>query len=225
MTATNIQAALAQLDPSKDDHWTAEGLPRIDVLKTLASDQALTRETVSAAVPGFSRAVASGAAQQAPGAAPPSTVTPPAANAAPAAPPAPKAAPTPPPVLTADEKAQALVAVETELKDAQADLAEIDKYLSDGNKARAKQSAKVDALLKQVEKLQPVASNSDAIQAYLAQQRTNLAARGVQIQKAAQWQSETGVKLSDLIPQRSKIDAAMARKTGHGLGRPGFKQG
>ena len=66
-----IVEALLKLDVKNDNHWTADGLPRLDTVKMLASDQALTRDSVTAAAPGFSRITATGypapsAEQQAP---------------------------------------------------------------------------------------------------------------------------------------------------------------
>jgi len=54
MTAKIIEA-LQKLDTANDNHWTADGLPRIDTVKMLASDQTLTRDTITAAAPNFSR--------------------------------------------------------------------------------------------------------------------------------------------------------------------------
>ncbi len=50
MSQETIHAALQALDPKNDDHWTADGLPRLDVVK------AGTRAAVTAAAPNFSRA-------------------------------------------------------------------------------------------------------------------------------------------------------------------------
>lgn len=50
-----ILTALALLDVGNDAHWTAEGLPRIDTVRLLASDQSLTREDITSAAPTFSR--------------------------------------------------------------------------------------------------------------------------------------------------------------------------
>lgn len=50
-----VRDALSQLDPAKDEHWTSDGLPRLDVLKDL-SGQAITRETLNTEAKGFTRA-------------------------------------------------------------------------------------------------------------------------------------------------------------------------
>lgn len=53
--ATKIRAALEQLDPANDAHWTDDGLPREGVVRTFASDQNLSRKEISDARPGFQR--------------------------------------------------------------------------------------------------------------------------------------------------------------------------
>ena len=51
----NLKSALELLDHADDNHWTDSGLPRMDVLKTLAGDEAITRKDVEEAFPGFER--------------------------------------------------------------------------------------------------------------------------------------------------------------------------
>lgn len=58
---SKIAAALAQLDPSNDQHWTSDGLPRLDTVKFFAGDQSLTRDAVTSEAPGFTRSTARGA--------------------------------------------------------------------------------------------------------------------------------------------------------------------
>lgn len=50
-----IIEALSKLDSGNDDHWTSEGLPRLDVMKDLVG-AAVTRAEVTSAVKGFTRA-------------------------------------------------------------------------------------------------------------------------------------------------------------------------
>jgi hypothetical protein len=83
-----ILEAVQQLDKDNDTHWTADGLPRLETLRSLTSDSSLTREQVEAAAPGSKRP------KDEAGATPPA---PPAAPAAPDAPAAPPAEPTPTP--------------------------------------------------------------------------------------------------------------------------------
>ena len=53
-----IAEAVQALDPKNDDHWTAEGLPRMDAVEKLFGDDQITRQQVSDAVPGFTRETA-----------------------------------------------------------------------------------------------------------------------------------------------------------------------
>lgn len=90
-----LVAALGKLDVTKNEHWTAEGLPLINIVRVLAGDNSLTREQITAAAPHFTRTSAASEPATAPaGAAPtpaPVPVTP--ATSEPA--PTPTPAPTP----------------------------------------------------------------------------------------------------------------------------------
>lgn len=55
-----IIEALGKLDPSNDNHWTAEGQPRLDTMKMLMADGSLTRAMIDEHVPGYTRALAAG---------------------------------------------------------------------------------------------------------------------------------------------------------------------
>lgn len=50
-----ILDGLGQLDANNDDHWTADGLPRLDVMKDLSGVKDLNRDTVTKANPKFNR--------------------------------------------------------------------------------------------------------------------------------------------------------------------------
>lgn len=52
--SVQIIGALAKLDKNNDDHWTADGLPRLDVLKDFGATDA-SRVDVTNAAKGFSR--------------------------------------------------------------------------------------------------------------------------------------------------------------------------
>lgn len=93
----SIAEAVKQLDPKNDNHWTADGLPRIDTLKTLTGDQSVSRESVEKAAPNFNREVAGGENRTGNGTPETSTPTPtpaPAPAATPSAPADPMAAAT-----------------------------------------------------------------------------------------------------------------------------------
>lgn len=168
---------------------------------------------------------ASGAAPAAPSAPAAAPVTAPAAPSTSAAPPAPPAPAQAPPPAAAPLKGDPVAIAEADeaLKDAQDNLSEMDKWMEGAKTERALRLAKVEIAQNKFDSLQTVQTNHDAIQAYLAQQRANLVARGEQLAKAAAFQKEHGFKLADLLPKRSPLDAAMARKTARGTSRPGGK--
>lgn len=88
-----VQDALKQLDPSNNEHWTADGLARIDTVKALTGDTSLNREALEKAAPGFTRETAQSAASGSSGTAGSTGTGSGTDSAAPAAPPAPPAAP------------------------------------------------------------------------------------------------------------------------------------
>lgn len=229
-TAAQIAAALAKLDISNDNHWTADGLARLETVRMLAGDQSLTREAVTAAVPGHSRASAYAAAQAAPSATPD-----PAANAAQGTP---AAATTPetgdmaaddtdtglPPVLAPEGKAAEPAfdfAQTDELHAAQEQLDILRKAKIEADAAYNAQVAVVDALIVTLEKSrQAQQSTPAAIQQYLASRRENLQARGEHLTRVRSFEKEIGAKLADLLPKRSPLDNAMSRKNTRGANRP-----
>tara|TARA_R110000822_G_scaffold120633_1_gene254116 strand:- start:11259 stop:11954 length:696 start_codon:yes stop_codon:yes gene_type:complete len=55
----HLKEALARLDCNNDEHWTADGLPRMDaIVELLGGDTSVTRKAVTDAVPGLTRAIA-----------------------------------------------------------------------------------------------------------------------------------------------------------------------
>ena len=50
-----LTAALTKLDPENDEHWTAEGLPLVSVVQEFASDDSVTRQTITAIAPSYTR--------------------------------------------------------------------------------------------------------------------------------------------------------------------------
>ncbi len=48
-------AVLKQLDPDNNDHWTTEGVPRLDVIKNLNGGIAVGRTELREVAPGFTR--------------------------------------------------------------------------------------------------------------------------------------------------------------------------
>lgn len=55
---TKLAAAIAQLDPKDDSHWTGDGKPAMKAVETFYGASDITRADVSAAAPGLTRATA-----------------------------------------------------------------------------------------------------------------------------------------------------------------------
>lgn len=53
MGAMTIKEALGTLNPSDDSQWTADGLPRMEVIETLVGDKSIKRKDVTEANPEF----------------------------------------------------------------------------------------------------------------------------------------------------------------------------
>lgn len=235
-----ILAALRQLDPANDNHWTAEGQPRIDTVKLLAGDQTITRDAITQALPGFVRARAAemlpagGAstaqAPAAPAQAPTPTPTPsaPGSEAASAA----QSATQEPgdgngseqegtdrPV--ADSGARAAQEAAESIGDPKARLAALQEHHADAVEYHARatrilQEAQA-ALDREIEAQSATGNGSalpDALSGYFARQQE------LREQRAARIEAMRGVKLSEILPTKAKIDEAFARRTGRGNKRP-----
>lgn len=50
-----LRAVIHSLDPERDEHWTANGLPALAAVETLYGSGKLTRKHLDAAAPGFRR--------------------------------------------------------------------------------------------------------------------------------------------------------------------------
>lgn len=222
---SKITEALSKLDPSNDNHWTQDGLPRLDTVKILAGDPSLTREAVTAAAPDFNRGTAQGAPQG--GAATPvqgggEPQPQAAAQAAPVAdgtvpPPAPVAEPELPvlapaalaePAGDADELEQKLAEAQLHLSDCQDRLQLAKQELEDAQNA----IAKLEAQLKETSK-----GSSNPIREYLAQQQKNLEDRAARKELIR----NSGLDLHQLSKDlKSPLDAAMERRRNRGGARP-----
>ncbi len=209
--------ALSQLDSANPNHWTADGLPRLDTLKMLAGDPALTREAVTAVAPGYSRenraplegtepvsADAGTQAQQ-------STTTEQGgdngeagdgsgaagADADPAAGQAVAPAPEDDELAAAQRALDIAVAAEAEAK-----------------RAVAEATAEVDRLVEARTKAGDAPSFAATVQGYLLTQQREREARGARMAEMR------GIPLKELLPKPAAIDAAFARKKGFGNQRP-----
>lgn len=222
--AAKITAALAQLDPQNDNHWTGDGLPRLETVKLLAAAPSLTREQVTNAAPGFSRTNPLTQTEQTGAQAPieqqGGNGTGDAAIAAPAA--------QQPGAqgeqgdgtgegedgTDGDAPEQALSGIEAEIKAAEDKLGELAARKNEAVQAYEAQVRAVDELIKARDAAAPRQGVVNVIQQYLASQQVQLQER------AAKMQALKGVDLKSILPQGSPIDAAMARRTGRGTKRP-----
>lgn len=227
-----LLAALAQLDTANDNHWTAEGSPRLDAIKFLMGGTAVSREDVGAVAPGFSRAnpvaPASNAGNdtQAPAPQPvPAPTQQPETVQASATPPAVPQAPTEASNATqagdagADTQTGAgaeggEAVAETEVAAAERryawavqDKAEADRELVAAAKA-------LDVLLQAQPQPRAGEAFSDALQHYREGQQKVMAER------VRRMEALKGINLRDILPTKAPIDQAFGRKSGRG--RPQF---
>lgn len=214
MTA-KILEALSKLDPKNDAHWTSDGLPRLETVKLFAGDSNLSREAVTAAAPGFSRA--NNALQTA--------STDPAATA-PAAPPVQG-------VVTkseggddaADTTGDGSSVLQTEPEGAgeQDPLSVAHDRLAEAEARKAQADQEYQAAVSAVDKILDERAAAGGGET-LAQQVSSYHQRQLDIlnQRAAHKKAlaESGIKLADLLPSRAKLDAAFDRKTARGSQRP-----
>ena len=225
----NITDALSKLDPQNDNHWTQDGLPRLDTIKILAGNPSLTREQVTAAAPDFNRgsAQAAAGAQQGGAGTTPAAPTEPGpqggAQAAPSANETPHPAPpaqresdlpnlNPPPLAEQAGDASDLTAriaeAKLQLSDAQDRLHLAKQELSDAQN-------KVAHLEAQIKETAVGAANP--ITEYLKSQQRVLEERGAKRQLIR----ESGLNLKQLAKElKSPLDSAMERRNGRGGGRP-----
>lgn len=189
-TPIDIKAALLKLDVSNDNHWTAEGLPRLDTVKMLVGDQSVTREQATQAIPGFTRigAVQPVASER---------VTP---TTAPVMIAVPIAAQSAPEALLGDPELERLW---NELQDAKNVYQDMSVYKGKFEREYAEQAAKVDKLNAAYEKLVPPETITDAVQGYHESRKVQMA---VQAEKAKNWKA-LNLNLRDIVPQKAPVDA------------------
>ncbi len=201
---SKVTEALAKLDVNNDNHWTADGLPRIDTVRMIAGNQALTREMITAEMPEFSRQTASLGASV----------------AAPVVPVVPVAPVEQPKEEEEEEEEVAEVSppVEEPVRDFEDELVVAQQELHDAIAARneaqrlvdEKQNA-MDEVISAQHAYADQTSIEVAVQGYLASQKELLTERG----RRSQVLREKGVTLADiqdLIPQKAPIDIALSRK-------------
>ena len=201
---SKITEALSKLDPNNDNHWTSDGLPRIDTVKMLAGNPALTREMITAEVPNFSRQTAAVAALQAAA----GTTNTPAAET----PVVPLVTETAPQEQTQVATAENVVKYYDQLIAQAQD--ELQAAITTREEAQVIVSEKQNALDNLINDryASGAAENPmDAISGYLASQQNVLQERARRHAVLV----ESGVTLNDiqnLIPQRAPLDVALSSK-------------
>lgn len=228
---TTIIEALGKLDATNDQHWTADGLPRIDTVKFLMGGQPVDRDDISKAAPGFSRAntqlqAAQGEQAPASGVATntPLIVAPGAAGAAAQ------------PINGGDngevhqeakegadatESVSKRAALEAELAGAQDVLAEIEQAFVRAETVRSEARAEVDRIITAIDNL-PKEPATSTILGYLASQARELEQRGEQRRKLRE--SDIDLKALNAITGASALDNSFARKKAFGGLRPSGKE-
>lgn len=217
----NIIEALKKLDPADDNHWTAEGLSRLDTVRMIAEDPAITRDAIEAAAPAFTRAnaadydfVAAAAAQAGDKGKGNTNPNPFAAT--------PAQAQNEPVNATGETKPETQTTVETasqdEVVDLEAALAEAEQYTAEvkaklfaAEKAFEEAQAAEDAIRVKLHKAGATQNNEAIIRDYLDRQLEEYAAK----QKVADELAAVGVNLKNLqaAANISPLDAALgARK-------------
>lgn len=209
MTA-QILDALKKLDPANDNHWTEDGAPRMDTVKMLAGNPGLTREAVTAAAPGFSRAV------------PLATETPPAetkpedtvvtsqepSNASVEG--SAGAGEADSQVQSGDAKGEALA----RLKSAQAALVEATARKAEADQVHAAAIQALDEATDALTEAGGIETLADALNGYARSQAK------IRAERADRLNALRGINLKDILPMRAPIDNAMSRKTQRGGQRP-----
>lgn len=198
---SKVAEALRKLDVNNDNHWTADGLPRIDTVRMIAGNQALTREMITAEMPEFSRQTAS-------------------LGASVAVPVAPVVLDVPVESVEKPTEPVAEVAppVKEDVRDFEAEILaaqqELHKALVARNEAQRLVEEKQNAMDEVISAQHAYAIQTPvevAVQGYLASQKELLTERG----RRSQVLREKGVTLADiqdLIPQKAPIDIALSRK-------------
>jgi len=210
MSTEQVHNALLQLDPDNDNHWTSDGLPRLDTVKFLSST-ALTRAELTQLAPGFTRGT------------PVFEVTQPASTEGEETP-APDAPDVPVGVMQVEAEPEVAVVVgdleaaEEALADARINLAGLHKLKDDTIQEIRVWEQKEMELAGQVDQLSPPQQAQVGIQQYLKRQREILVERGKRLQNLRAEGITPKILFGGL---KAPIDEAMSRKNSRGMGRPG----
>lgn len=181
MNGLSLAEALKKLEVENANHWTADGLPRIETLQFLTADTTLTRDMVNAYV-GFTRDTATTFFSDESG-----------------EPSIPATVPLPPIEIPATlPEVDAPKDEEIELRDDIASLdQEIEDLTSEIDKARShlvKLTEEVSVKRERLSEIVGIETTQDAINSYLNRQKEHLQNRGSRLKMIA----ESGINLKDL---------------------------
>lgn len=194
---SKILEALSKLDVANDNHWTGDGLPRIDTVRMLASNPGIGRDDITKEAPDFSRqnAVIPTSAPTVIKAVAPAVA-------------APQNVATEEVVGKQVEKPEDL---DEQIAVLREKLEEANQYLSKATEYRAKVQNELDDLINLKESSTGGQCTMTAIQCYLKSQQGILNDRA----RRTRALQESGVTIADiqaLIPQGAPIDAALRQK-------------
>ena len=197
----NLKEALLKLDVDNDNHWTEQGLPRIETLKFLTGDVSITRESINNTAPGFNRSNREIAD------AVPEIITSVVTET--------PIAVEPVVIIEEDEAEQEkaffgeAITLEAAFSKAQDALEYLTQEAGDLQKLVFEKTKEVHALAEQLANSKPVETSQTAIQSYLKSEQSVLEERGVRLEMIAR----SGIKLKDLADNlKSPLDASLARK-------------
>lgn len=205
-----IIEAVGKLDATNDNHWTADGLPRLETVRLLTTNPSLSRDDIETALPAFRRPTATAPnSAQATGAPASDTPTATAETSAPVSTQAQETTDETPVVLTqtlsTEPVNEDIEALQNKLEDARADLDAVNIELTEVQARQVEAYNEFIFLEDKLDKL-TTAIVGNPIQAYLAQQNKDLEDR-MERRKAIQ---ESGLKLSDFVTEGpSALDRAM----------------
>lgn len=194
---SKILEALSKLDVANDNHWTGDGLPRIDTVRMLASNPGISRDDITKEAPDFSRqnAVIPTSAPTVIKAVEPAVA-------------APQNVATKEVVVKQVEKPED---IDEQIAVLREKLEEANQYLSKATEYRAKVQNELDDLINLKESSTGGQCTMTAIQCYLKSQQGILNDRA----RRTRALQESGVTIADiqaLIPQGAPIDAALRQK-------------
>ena len=215
-----LTEALASLDPDNDEHWTGEGLPRVDVVNEMVPGE-VTRQAITDTAPQFNRdawrAQRDEMAQKAE-LADKAAAENPDDGGEPAAAQPPKE-PEPegddlPLAAELDENARLALEKDAEAQAVMAEIREAEKEVERQKERVLELTRKHDQLVFEREQLKPSPTNGEAIRSYIESQNAARLARHEAHQEILK-----GIDLKK-IQKASPLDAAMARKRQRGTQRP-----